>query len=158
MSNITLLRTKVEKNIINPKTAVAPAKAAIITAIYPEKESPAEKFPTVPPNNNITKATPKLAPESMPKIEGPAKGFAKRVCNNNPDTASAAPANKAVTACGKRVCNTIKAQEVFSASSPIRIRTTARKGISTEPIKRQLVNKIAIINSGSQIILRFTIL
>lgn len=104
MSNITLLRTKVEKNIINPKTAVAPAKAAIITAIYPEKESPAEKFPTVPPNNNITKATPKLAPESMPKIEGPAKGFAKRVCNNKPDTASAAPANKAVTACGKRVC------------------------------------------------------
>ena len=40
----------------------------------------------------------KLAPELMPKIDGPANGFLKAVCSINPQTASALPQSNAVMA------------------------------------------------------------
>ena len=52
----------------------------------------------LPPKNSITNATPRLAPELVPKIDGPASGFLKAVCNISPQTASAPPQNNAVKA------------------------------------------------------------
>ena len=59
-------------------------------------ENPA--FATNEPPVSITTATPNAAPVSIPRIEGPAKGLLKVVCNNNPATARLQPANKAVMA------------------------------------------------------------
>ena len=52
----------------------------------------------LPPKNSITNATPRLAPELMPRIDGPASGFLKAVCNISPQTASAPPQSNAVKA------------------------------------------------------------
>ena len=97
ISNITLLRTIVEKRIIMPNINTAPIKAPAKTAIVPERAND-PKEPNEPPKNNITKATPKLAPELIPKIDGPANGLLNAVCNIKPETAKAAPAKNAVTA------------------------------------------------------------
>ena len=81
-------------------------------------------------------ATPKLAPDEIPKTEGPANGFLKKVCNNNPLTANAAPEKTAVIACGKRLCQMMISQPFFSGSPPKRILMQSVKGIFTEPIVR----------------------
>ena len=41
--------------------------------------------------SKIIRATPKLAPELIPRTNGPANGFLNRVCINRPLTASPAP-------------------------------------------------------------------
>src|SRR5574344_1890566 len=116
ISNIKLLRIMVEKNKSNKMMAAAPVKAASRTSIKPEiLKGPAIKLP---PKSNITTATPKLAPELIPKIDGSAKGFTKTVCSSNPLTAKPAPQNKAVTACGKRDSRTIK-EAVDVVSAPV---------------------------------------
>lgn len=52
---------------------MAPTNAPANTEKKPDRLNvPADMLP---PKNNITKATPKLAPELMPKIDGPANGF-----------------------------------------------------------------------------------
>ena len=55
----------------------------------------------------MTKATPRLAPESIPSTDGPASGLLNTVCNIRPETASAAPDSRATTAFGKRDSSTI---------------------------------------------------
>ena len=63
-------------------TNTAPAKAPATTARKPEKEKvPAD---TIPPPANMTKATPRLAPELIPKIDGSANGLLNTVCNISP--------------------------------------------------------------------------
>ena len=49
-----------------------------------------------------TNATPRLEPELNPKTYGPASGFLKKVCINNPLTESEIPTKIAVIALGKR--------------------------------------------------------
>ena len=49
-----------------------------------------------------TNATPRLEPELNPKTYGPANGFLKKVCINNPLTESEIPTKIAVIAFGKR--------------------------------------------------------
>lgn len=52
---------------------MAPTNAPANTEKKPDRLNvPADMLP---PKNNITNATPKLAPELMPKIDGPANGF-----------------------------------------------------------------------------------
>jgi len=78
---------------------MAPTNAPANTEKKPDRLNvPADMLP---PKHNITKATPKLAPELMPKIDGPANGFLKAVCNINPQTANALPQSNAVKAWGK---------------------------------------------------------
>lgn len=77
ISNKTLLRTKVERNKMSAVTAIAPTKAAVRMARKPETVK--IEVETVPPNNSITKATPKPAPELIPNTSGPAKGLRKAV-------------------------------------------------------------------------------
>ena len=106
MSSIRLLFTKDEKKSSMTNIRLEPANAPMMMAINPVKLfSPAA--PITPPKQSITKATPKLAPVSMPKIEGPANGLLNEVCNKSPLTARAAPASKAVTVCGTRDSHTI---------------------------------------------------
>ena len=45
----------------------------------PNRIGVASDTPSVPPQNNMTKATPKLAPVSIPNIEGPASGLLNAV-------------------------------------------------------------------------------
>ena len=121
---------------------MAPTNAPANTEKKPDRLNvPADMLP---PKNNITNATPKLAPELMPKIDGPANGFLKAVCNINPQTANALPQSNAVKAWGKRDSHTIKLQLAFSPSFPIRIRNTSDTGIVTDPINRLATNSNTI--------------
>ena len=97
-----------------------------MTEIKPDKvNTPAV---IVPAPASMTKATPRLAPELMPKMEGSARGLLKVVCNISPDEANAIPQSKAVTACGRRDSQTIKLQLAFSTSLPVRICHTTSAG------------------------------
>ena len=68
----------------------------------------------LPPNSSMTKATPRLAPALMPRMDGPASGFLKAVCNISPQTANAPPQSSAVSAWGKRDSQRMKLQLAFS--------------------------------------------
>ena len=52
------------------------------------------------PPVSIIIATPRLAPEFIPSIDGPARGLLKTVCSIKPQAASDAPQRSAVIACG----------------------------------------------------------
>ena len=90
-------------------------------------------------------ATPKLAPALIPKMPESAKGFLNTVCNNKPETASAAPVSNAVVACGNRDSITICCQAYLLTSFPSKISRTAVGGIFTEPIKRLSINRMNIV-------------
>ncbi len=91
-----LFFSRLENNNNNPIMIILPMAADNIVAIYP----PIVKVPavTIPFIAIITIATPRLAPEVIPKIEGPANGLSNAVCNIRPDTAKPAPASRAVRA------------------------------------------------------------
>ena len=74
-------------------------KLAAITILHFEINKDA-KMPPKTPDPKITKATPKLAPELMPKTKGPANGFLKRVCINSPEIPNPEPTKIAVKAFG----------------------------------------------------------
>jgi len=64
---------KVEKNRMIPITSMEPMNAPIMTDRNPDKvNTPAV---IVPAPASMTKATPKLAPELIPSMEGSAKGL-----------------------------------------------------------------------------------
>ena len=85
---------KVEKNRMIPITSMEPMNAPIMTDRNPDKvNTPAV---IVPAPASMTKATPKLAPELIPSMEGSAKGLLNVVCNISPDAASAIPQRRAV--------------------------------------------------------------
>ncbi len=74
-------------------------KLAAITKLHLEIKSVAKK----PPKTDdpiINKATPKLAPEVIPKTNGPASGFRNKVCINNPEIPKPEPTKIAVKAFG----------------------------------------------------------
>lgn len=61
------------------------------------------KFANIPPKipePKMTKATPRLAPELMPKTNGPANGFLNIVCINKPEIPKPEPTKMAVNALG----------------------------------------------------------
>ena len=138
MSSITLLLISVEKNRMRAMMAIAPMKAPARTDRNPERLNvPAV---TLPPNSSMTKATPRLAPELIPRMEGPASGFLKAVCSMSPHTARAPPHSKAVSACGRRASHTMKLQLALLLSPPVRICHTSAGGMFTEPISRLAMN------------------
>lgn len=90
-----------------------------------------------PPNilePKIRIATPKLAPEEIPNTKGPAKGFLKRVCINNPAIDKPEPTSKAVIAFGSRKFNIITSQLDLELSPPKSISNTSEIGMETDPI------------------------
>ena len=145
INSITLLRIMVERNKINAIIAIAPTKAPSIIVTKPETLNVVVVM--LPPNANITRATPKLAPASMPKMEGPAKGFFNAVCNIKPQTAKEAPHNNAVNACGKRLCQIMKRQLALPTSSPMRMRNTSPAGIDTDPTSRFAINSTTMMTA-----------
>ena len=54
-------------------TPMLPAKAAVIIATYPPADMPAAAI--VPPVRRVTTATPRLAPDDMPRSDGDASGL-----------------------------------------------------------------------------------
>ena len=126
-----LLLIKVEKNRISPMTTIEPMNAPSTMEKNPDKVMPAVAM--VPPPMSMTMATPRLAPELIPRRDGPANGLLKAVWSINPDPAKAAPQSRAVMAWGTRASHTMKLQLAFSTSCPKRVRTTASAGMSTEP-------------------------
>ena len=58
------------------------------------------KNPPKRPDPKIIRATPKLAPDVIPKTKGPANGFLNKVCINNPEIPSPEPTKIDVTALG----------------------------------------------------------
>ena len=125
--------------------AIAPTKAPSMTDKNPEILKAAVVM--LPPKASMTKATPKLAPASIPNIEGPASGFFSTVCSNKPQTANEAPHSKAVSACGKRLCQTMNRQLALLASSPMSIRTTSSAGMDTDPTSKFAKNNSMIITA-----------
>ncbi len=75
-----------------------PNQAAIITSQFPNQEKSIKAKNVDAPN--ITIATPKLAPELIPRIYGPASGFLKIVCICTPEIDKPAPTKIAVIAFG----------------------------------------------------------
>ena len=82
------------KTIINPKINAPNAAEKVILN---EESSIEKKLPPI-----SAQATSKLEPEVKPRIDGPANGLFKKVCNNNPQTASAVPEIIAISNSGIR--------------------------------------------------------
>ena len=53
--------------------------------------------------NNTYNATPNVAPELIPRIDGPANGFRNNVCINKPETPKATPTKTDVIALGNLI-------------------------------------------------------
>jgi hypothetical protein len=98
MSTVSISLTFTEMNIISIITAPAPSHEAPTSAQLPRPERYPEFKEEEKPS--ITNATPRLAPELMPRTYGPAIGFLKSVCICNPLTERAIPTIAAVRAFG----------------------------------------------------------
>ena len=131
MMSVAMLLTRRPIAAIIRSVMVEPKNAAVVTPIddmrfVDDNESP------VKPDIRIIKATPRLAPEEIPSIEGSASGFLKSVCIMSPATASAAPARSAVTDWGSRYSNNIVAIVLLS-SGFCRALIICERFISTVP-------------------------
>ncbi len=114
MMSVAMLLTRRPMAAIIRSVIVEPMNAAEVTPIDDiwfddDKKSPVE------PDMRIIKATPRLAPEDIPSIDGSARGFLKSVCIMSPAVASAAPARSAVTDWGSRYSNNIVAIVLLSS-------------------------------------------
>lgn len=74
-------------------------KLAAITILHFEINTVANTPPNSP-EPKITKATPRLAPELIPKTNGPANGFLNNVCIRSPEIPKPDPTKIAVKAFG----------------------------------------------------------
>lgn len=124
--SLTLLETAKTAN----KTIKLPKLAAITILHF--VVSVVAKTPPNKPEPKITNATPKLAPELIPKTKGPANGFLNNVCINNPEIPKPEPTRIAVIAFGSLKSVTITSQVEFSMV-PKRLEKILLKGILTEP-------------------------
>ena len=130
------------------KTKNEPKLAAIATAQL-EKDT-VKKIPPNTEEPKINNATPKLAPEEIPKTKGPAKGFLNNVCINNPLIDRPEPTSTAVMALGILNSKMIVCQLSLIVSSPKIIEKISINGIDTEP-KLMFVNQSIITNSNNRI-------
>lgn len=89
-----------------------------------------------PPSRELPKistATPKLAPELIPRTNGPAKGFLNKVCIRSPLTLSPEPTKIAVMAFGSRKLSKMYWWESFKGFCPKISDTISVNGMETEP-------------------------
>ena len=99
----------------------------------------------MPPPSIITIATPRLAPESIPNIDGPANGLLNEVWSSRPAQARAAPQSSAVIACGRRDSSMMNRQLSRSASPPNSMLNACSMGMCIEPKSRFARNKMAVV-------------
>ena len=122
-------------SIIN-NTAVEPMIDAVIFIVL----ETAMLNPVV--RNMVVSETPKLAPEEIPKTEGPAKGFWNKACSSSPETPNANPENNAVSAWGIRLFTIIWYTISFWL---LEFENNTDKesviGIETDPVKISVMNK-----------------
>lgn len=97
-----------------------------------EKEAD-KKTPPKTEDPKINKATPKLAPEEIPKTKGPASGFLNKVCINKPLIDNPEPTKMAVIAFGILKLMMMVCQLSFIDSSPNMIAKISVGGIETDP-------------------------
>lgn len=135
-----LLFTNVEKNRMTPMMNMAPMNAPVMMEKKPEMVySPAVM---VPPMKSMTRATPRLAPVFMPKMDGPANGLLKVVCSISPEEERAAPQNSAVRHWGSLDSKMMKRQLSFSPSPPDSMLRMSEHGICTDPNIRPQMNSM----------------
>ena len=87
-------------------------------------------------------ATPKLAPEEIPKTNGPAKGFLNNVCINKPQTDKPEPTKIAVIAFGILKLMIIVCQLSLVIFPPKMLLKISLNGIETDPKLMFKKNKI----------------
>lgn len=75
-------------------------RLAAIGKDHLENTAEVKRTPPKKEDPKISTATPKLAPEEMPKTKGPASGFLNRVCINKPLIDNPEPTKKAAIAFG----------------------------------------------------------
>lgn len=97
--NIAIVSRTLEDTIKTARSTKKLPKLAAITMLHFEINN-VEKIPPKIPDPKITKATPKLAPELIPRTKGPANGFLNKVCINNPEIPKPEPTKIAVKAFG----------------------------------------------------------
>lgn len=97
--SIAIVSLTLEDTIKTASSTKKLPKLAAITILHFEINNEA-KIPPKKPEPNITKATPKLAPELIPKTNGPASGFLNKVCINSPEIPKPEPTKMAVKALG----------------------------------------------------------
>lgn len=91
----------------------------------------------------INNATPKLAPEEIPKTKGPANGFLNKVCINNPEIDNPEPTKIAVIAFGILKLNKIIFQLSLDVEFPVKKLKISCIGMETEPKLMFIKNKIS---------------
>ncbi len=151
MSNEAVSRTLGEMDTIINITANEPIHAATIMPQLEETPSPLmiAYVSSPPPSENM--ATPRLAPVLMPRTYGPAKGFRKKVCINNPDMGNAMPVINAVIARGNRSSVIIICQ-VSGMVLCWKISEKTENGIDTLPKRMSAAN---VIGSNKIRIIRY---
>ena len=92
----TVCGTFTDTIIISSNTPTAPRTAAVTCPHPAITNQGSDEAP------NVSKATPRLAPEVTPSTSGPASGLRNNVCISTPATDSAAPVRMAVRALGRR--------------------------------------------------------
>ncbi len=129
-------------------TKKAPKLAAIAIAQF--EKATLKKNPPNTDEPRINIATPKLAPEEIPRTKGPARGFLNKVCINKPLIDSPEPTKTAVIAFGILKFKRIVCQLSFTVSSPKIMAKMSLKGIETDP-------KLILVNHRTTTIISNTI-
>ncbi len=112
-------------------TKKAPKLAAIAIAQLEnaiDKKTPPKRLE---PKINI--ATPKLAPDEIPKTKGPASGFLNNVCINKPQIDKPEPTKIAVIAFGNLKFKMIVCQLSLAGFPPDKLFKISSNGIETDP-------------------------
>lgn len=131
------MKEEKRNRIIMMKSAPTNAPATVTAGDH----SPVN-FPPKSPALNNKKATPREAPEEIPKTEGPARGLWKRVCIMSPATANRAPQHAAPIAMGIRVSKTMVLTKGETALRLIRAVQISLTGMATAPIIKSDRNNI----------------
>ena len=95
--------------------------------------APETTAPVPAPNSRTSTATPRLAPELTPMMEGPASGLANMVCISRPATARDIPASIAVITAGSRRSSIMCPQVSLSGVWPVSMDSTSEVGMCTDP-------------------------
>lgn len=126
-----VFRTLLAAIITEESTKKAPKLAATGKDQFKSKDD--DKNPPKTEEPKIKMATPKLAPEEIPKTKGPASGFLNKVCINNPQIDNPEPTKTAVIAFGNLKLKIIISQLSLEVLPPNIMDTISSIGTATEP-------------------------
>src|SRR6476646_566167 len=134
ISTVAGLPTRDDATSTRARTATAPAIAAPTRSASPASPVEAPKTAaTLMPDPSTTIATPRPAPDEIPRANGSARGFRKSVCICSPAMPRAAPARSAVSDLGRRMVSTTIAAPSRAADDRRRTSITLATGTCVEP-------------------------